>query len=380
MSNTKKRLLSAATALGVGLTALAAGIASAAPDPGADNIDPTKEGSLTIHKYEGSPIEGAAADGSVITDIPNPPLEGVTFTLYKVEGLSVTEPSDWPKIDALDEWVSTKNTQGSWSVASGGKIGDAPADYQILMHSAQETNAQGEATWPTLPLGVYFAQETGAPNHVAEHVLPFLVMVPMPHNSGTEAAPVYDWLYDVNVYPKNAIIDVEKSVTDPGPAGVGSDVAFTITDNVASTQRPFEYYNLFDLLNDRYKYVEGSTVLKYGDTTLTWNTDYYLTVGPKTADSDRQSMRIDFTQDGLDKLGRGGQTLTWDYKVTVLRIGDGTIPNTATVYPNKPGSGWGIGSTPPPGRPLARRPRRPRHRLRPLRATKPLSLPPTGVA
>lgn len=359
----KRRIVSSALAIGLGLGLVSGGVAIAAT-PG--NIDPDAYGSITVHKYSGPPVDGLANDGTEVTvpkgeDDPNQPLAGVTFSLCEIGDLDVTDPADWAAISALNTAIQEDPKHA------------LPAGTACELVSEKETDSDGIAAWgvgasegtaSSLPLGVYYVTETGAPTSVAEHTLPFLVTVPTPHSSDNS------WIYDVNVYPKNALVDIEKEAVDGGAVGVGSAVDWKVTNIVPVVQRAFEAYNLFDLLDARLQYVASSTVLTLDGATLVSGADYFVTAGPKTAATDRQSLRIDFTPDGLAKLDNAsGKDIEWSFKTTVLTIGNGIIENDAAVYPNDPTNGWGLGED-PDGPPTPEEP--------PVPPTTPPTTPPPG--
>lgn len=167
--------------MALGLMAVAA---SAAAD--AALIDKTAKGSITITKYE-SATKGSNGDGTNDPTIPEgaTPLAGVTFTLYKV-------------MDADDvvEYYNGKDTQKVTvaNYVTGGKINDG-----ITASGTATTNASGVATFSDLDVGMYVVIETAYPDKVTIPCDPFLVSIPMT-NPDNETA----WMYDVNVYPKNA--------------------------------------------------------------------------------------------------------------------------------------------------------------------------------
>lgn len=145
------------------------------------NYDPEKNGSITIHKYEqkddGSDFpkpDAKPGDGTEITDTMGfgQPLAGVEFTIWNVTG-TYTGSQDATKIN-IDA------------------LGDATAK--------RTTTEDGIATFENLAVGVYLVAETKSDSHTT-HVTPnFFVSIPMTNPEGN------GWLYDVHVYPKNALV------------------------------------------------------------------------------------------------------------------------------------------------------------------------------
>ncbi len=114
-------------------------------------------------------------------------LEGAGFTIYKVEG--VTELTKYysenpTTLPAVSEYVAD------------GKIINSKIESGFTPKE-QKTDANGETTFSGLELGFYVVIETTTPAKVTTPVEPFLVSIPMTVKSGD------NWLYDVNVYPKN---------------------------------------------------------------------------------------------------------------------------------------------------------------------------------
>ena len=196
-------LLSAVMALSLcAMPASAAGTQTRVPTLPA--IDTHTNGTLTIHKYEyngptGSNGTGEATDSSKVpTDEPNAatPLDGVTFTLYKV--------MDADQLQAYYENVQEKEinsvTIDTYVVNNAIK---EPSNYSekkgnLFTAITGETGKAGPGTAKvTLPVGMYAVVETNVPAGVTERTSAFLVSVPMTDNAGT------NWLYDIEVFPKN---------------------------------------------------------------------------------------------------------------------------------------------------------------------------------
>ena len=151
-------------------------------------IDLTKTGSLTIHKYEvDSDFSGSTYDDGEHPATSGKPLNGVTFTLYKVED---------------DTWLK-EYYQGN-STKPVPKVEDYYKDGALLDSSkpvagtlVTGTDGVGTAIASGLKLGLYLVVETDKPDAVKETTEPFLVSIPMTSVDTT------NWLYDVTVNPKN---------------------------------------------------------------------------------------------------------------------------------------------------------------------------------
>ncbi len=187
-------LLSAVMALS--LFALPAAAAGEENTPAAASVSDnwTQEtGSIVIHKYEYNGTNAGQEPTGDATDKNNVPkdakeLEGAGFTVYKV--MNRDELAKY--YDGYS--AETKVTIGTY--VEDGKIRSTYANKQE--GEEIKTNSEGVATFAALPLGLYVVVETTTPDKVTTAVDPFLVSIPM-----TSATTNKDWMYEVNVYPKN---------------------------------------------------------------------------------------------------------------------------------------------------------------------------------
>lgn len=150
-------------------------------------IDWTKKGSLTIHKYETDTAPTGVHDNGESTT-SGTPLNGVTFTLYKVQD------DTWLKSYYQGTGTSPAMPQVSDYVDSNG----TPKTGVTLPTGIPVTTAgDGTAVASELELGLYLVVETDKPDAVKQAAEPFLVSIPMTSVDKT------NWLYDVTVNPKN---------------------------------------------------------------------------------------------------------------------------------------------------------------------------------
>lgn len=227
-----KRLFTAvlSTALALSLCAMPA-MADSSTTAGTSSktataIDWTKKGSLTIHKYETDTAPTGVHDNGESTT-SGTPLNGVTFTLYQVEG------ADWlkdyyqgtgtPAMPTVDKYVNTDGSLNTSTVTSTG----------IAVTTGDSTKgwANGTAVASGLDLGLYLVVETNKPDAVKQAAVPFLVSIPMTSVDKTS------WLYDVTVNPKN--------VTKYGAATL-KKVGYTgsAPDSTAMSGYTFKLYKL----------------------------------------------------------------------------------------------------------------------------------------
>ena len=150
-------------------------------------------GSIVIHKYEYNGTSAGKEPTGNDTDANKVPkdakvLEGAGFTVYKVMNR-----------DELAKYYDGYSAETQVKIdtyVEGSKI---KSDYESKKEGNEiKTGSDGVATFANLPLGLYVVVETTTPDKVTTAVDPFLVSIPM-----TSATTNKDWMYEVNVYPKN---------------------------------------------------------------------------------------------------------------------------------------------------------------------------------
>jgi len=240
-------LLSAVMALSLFAlpAAAAAGEEGTTPTPPASTIDTGRTGSITIHKYEYNGTGGQAGTGEA-SDENNVPkdtvgnvegakaLDGVTFEIYKVLDADnlvkyYNNPSNFAEIfDTNGKALSTSLTENdAWTKyaeeRTDGKIGytwkeNAVSTNTALFHS--DVTVGGKVTFNSLPVGLYLVIEKDAPSQVTDASAPFFVSIPMTRqnaNGNTE------WLYTVEVFPKNKTTYGDISLVKDGYVGGPTD-------------------------------------------------------------------------------------------------------------------------------------------------------------
>ena len=204
MSTTKTRRslsLLAAFAVAAGALALPAATSAtqAAPAfglaatteraPSLVDLDATRTGSITIHKYV-KDADNGTTEGNGLEDTSNhgTPLDGVTFTVEKLTNVDLTTQAGWEKLAGYNGNVDSAKAGGT----------DAAVK--------KKTAGGGVATFDSLPLGAYIVTETETPaGYVGSK--PFIITVPMTHPTDLNK-----WVYDVHAYPKNSKAGVDLSL------------------------------------------------------------------------------------------------------------------------------------------------------------------------
>jgi fimbrial isopeptide formation D2 family protein len=282
-------------------------------------IDPDQTGSIALHKFEqpenptGLPNDGSELTPAQLAGLT--PLAGVSFSLRSVGNIDLTTNEGWAEAGGL----------------TAAEVLADPTAYPLTAAGSGATNANGDLTFPSLPLGVYLVTETGpGDNAIAQPAAPFLVTMPMPTGDNT-------WLYDVNVYPKNAVTEVAKTVDDADAFGLGDIVDWTITGRVPylAAGDPLSAFGISDVLDARLGYSAATVTARTatGDPLPLLATDYTLTVpAPVGATGTVQAV---FTAAGLAKLEASqGAVVSLQLATQVLSIGDGSIENTASLSVN----------------------------------------------
>lgn len=139
-----------------GIATMTAPSVSAEPGDGAFDIPvPTIEDrdvSLTLTKHLGAPVDGAPSDGDPMygSDLDGvPKLQGVTFDVYKVEGINLKTNEGWRQAALL------KDKPLGLAEIKAGKYGD----FTLKKAGTVTTGANGEARFETSELGVYVVAE-----------------------------------------------------------------------------------------------------------------------------------------------------------------------------------------------------------------------------
>ena len=157
------------------------------------DTDPTKTGSITIHKYTDEAGKGDPATGKEdASQVPTGAvaIKDVGFTIYKV--------ADVKKL--ADYYSSTPESLpavSQYCTGSGKNVQLKSGVAEKIVGNEEMTDENGVAKFTNLDLGLYLVVETTSPAIVTGPCVPFLISVPMTTDGD-------DWLYDVHVYPKNS--------------------------------------------------------------------------------------------------------------------------------------------------------------------------------
>ncbi len=322
----------AAAAAGV-LTLAFLGLAPSAvatETPNYGNIKTEVKGSLVIHKHLtgggtdiGTPTGPAQNPGN-----KGPAVEGVVFTAYPITDINLKDPAGWDTISDLartgvPDSACTNPAAPTLGTHTFGKGMASPA-----------TNSEGLATITEMPVQAYLVCETTTPGDIVQKAKPFVVTIPHPN---TAAGADGQWIYDVNVYPKNEAIDVDKTIQAQklNGYGVGSLIKFPVSSTAPTLDAKsfYKYFQLKDTLDERLSEVTATEVSLEGTTLQP--TDYQVA-------TNGQTVTVTFTAEGLKKIKAApGKKVSAVFQGKVTKAGNGTITNRAqvisdTVYAEQP--------------------------------------------
>lgn len=313
----------AAAAAGV-LTLAFLGLAPSAvatETPNYGNIKTEVKGSLAIHKHltGGGKDIGTPTGTEQNADDKGPAVEGVVFTAYPITDINLKDPAGWDTISNLartgvPDSACTNPAAPTLGAHTFGKGMASPA-----------TNSEGLATITDMPVQAYLVCETTTPGDIVQKAKPFVVTIPHPN---TAAGADGQWIYDVNVYPKNEAIDVDKTIQAQklNGYGVGSLIKFPVSSTAPTLDAKsfYKYFQLKDTLDERLSEVTATEVSLEGTTLQP--TDYQVA-------TNGQTVTVTFTAEGLKKIKAApGKKVSAVFQGKVTKAGsNGTITNRAQV-------------------------------------------------
>lgn len=332
-----RKVRAAAALMAAGLIALASASSASADITGGGSttvnvhaIDGSRNGSLTIHKYEAPETPTGLPANGTEQDLTLTPMAGVGFVVYKVDQIDLTKNAGWKKAAELSyafDGTTDSITGLGYTVTAVG--------------SERFTDSVGEIGYTDLPLGLYYVVET-SPKPGSTAVASFLVTVPL-----TDPVDTDTWLYDVHVYPKNAVTSLGKTVDDDTAIKLGDKIVYTIKADIPNVDS-IDKYKIVDDLDSKLDFVSATVSLTDG-TALVEGVDYSLT--PAVATAGGPTVVVEFSQAGRDKLvAHKGAQVQMVIVTTVNTIGE--ITNEALLYPNgesyeiEPGKPGGPTETP----------------------------------
>lgn len=330
--------------------------------------DKAVKASLTIHKYsyDGEGVQGSTGlpeDGTKLLPKGATPLQGVTFSYYKVGTLVQDKTTDGfglryqlddvSGLTGLFELGTGVYTSAQLNAKLDAYIESAAnGDYSSLENAVTsklsgtvETDQYGVAqTGQVLAQGLYLVIETASPATVIEETAPFFVSLPMTNAAAVTAdSKPYEagrlWQYDVHVFPKNKehFPDIEKNVENSTTgreekyetAQIGEKVTFVIRVNIPENIAAMSKFNVVDTMSEGLTYA-GDVSIQAGSASVTGVTAQQNTAG------DYVWSFID-TANNVNRLtGHGGEELVIKYEAKLnencVVAGEGNPNGVKLVY------------------------------------------------
>ncbi|MDY4492430.1 SpaH/EbpB family LPXTG-anchored major pilin [Schaalia hyovaginalis] len=327
-----RRLRSSVAAISLAALALAVAGPAFAASPVTDlgNINQDQTGTIKIHKYESGSLVPEKASPTGTPEAKGAPVPGVVFTAYRITNVDPKKQADWEKMSKIN--VPADACGANWTTPTL-KIDSTTSAAFDSGKASSTTDAQGEASISELPVGLYLLCETQAPASVQKRAMPFLVSMPTPN---TTADAANGWLYEVNVYPKNVVIEAPKKGIAVKANGLKTNdqIEYPVTVKVPSIAKTdqFTYFMVNDVMQPGN--VSGSAPsveIKEA------NASSFTTVDTSMYKVDTTTgTTISFTRVGLDYLQTKPNALVRvTYKTMANTItANGEIPNTANFYVN----------------------------------------------
>lgn len=223
MKKVASKLVAVALTLAMVL-ACANPVFAADPDP---TLITGTTGSITLTKYDSA--NGGKDGGAVVP--------GATFSAYQIisyenGSYEVVKGKGYEDIISADAVVGASGSSYGSTDALEAKISELQNHINsnnIEATGTADTNSNGVAELSNLPYGVYLVQETSVPAGYTISSQAFLVSVPQWDNETGV------WEYNVEAYPKDQGITVEKTMEKADGEGQTNSDSYSIGDTIPYT-------------------------------------------------------------------------------------------------------------------------------------------------
>lgn len=247
------------------------------------------------------------------------PLEGVSFT--------------WYKVDDAAKYAEMIATPGKYATTA-----DVVAylGAEVTGTSTDETNASGEVTILNLAEGNYWVVENTKGTIASSEAVPFGLTLPFTNADGT------GYYETIHVYPKNTLqdepVDPVKTVNKPNNA-IGEVHTWTISQNIPVGIEEYHEFKFTDAIDSRLDWVGNVTVtaagvvLGAGDYTVVFNDDANQTSKLLPGKSLTGILTVEFTEQGRKSLANasGLVKITFETKINNTAIMGQEIENNVQV-------------------------------------------------
>lgn len=313
------------------------------------NLDPKAAGSVIIHKRTHNSADIASPDGSV--PAPGSPIEDVEFRVTKLSGIDLNTNQGWETAADLRAGSSVTETELVEAITRGDNsivVDGVTVSLTQNTSTVVTTNSSGIATanYSSNALGVYLIEEIKAPSSVLDTAAPFIVTLPW--NNIVEGKG--SWLYNLNVYPKNLVSTIKKSVNAPAQVVATTTVDFPVTVAVPTVGR--EKFTYFEVADNGVANFDGMSVsgVTLSGRALTEQADYvyangvvrFTVAGLAQLDAaQEQDLVVTFRADIVNSVGELSNTASASFGSA-----SESVPGAGTVVPEKPVEVTNVPETP----------------------------------
>lgn len=334
------------------MAACGAAVPAVAADNDAIVPDASRQATLDIHKLSGTEST-TRADGTALapeeTAKYGKPMGGVVFDVYKVSGIDVSTNEGLKVAEKIHERKVTA------ADVAAGKISVDGQDYALIKEVQSVTTGGDGSGQGTYGLGVYVVAEnlanstptidgTAVGKEKVTPSAPFLVSLPMTNPNGRS-----EWMYDVNVYPKNQVDEITKSISD-GKVGaqnqdgyrVGEKITYSLNSTVLVGDKNGDgtvdgadfggVYQITDTLDASLSFESETVTL----TSAAGSSEVLSKGADYTVTSANSTVTVSMTEQGLGKLAKvSGGSVTTDLVTRVATMpANGIVENQAAFVPN----------------------------------------------
>lgn len=274
-------------------------------------VDVNHATKLTIKKYEGEPI----GENGKLDDLKT--IKDVTFKVERIATAPLNTAKGWEDVAAAGEK----------------KISELAADPNFTAKEVA-TNADGEAVFTDLGVGLFRVTELRAEGAKHSVATPFLLTLPAFENGVAQ--------YERTINPKNQILEPKKSVISQNTTQ-GDNARYRIDAPIPAfgPNPEGDQLRVVDKLAENLEWSQAEhpvqvQVLKSADDknleTLAVGTHYTV------ADAGGNTVDVTFTEEGLKKLrelraANPGLIVRTEFDAKLIKLPEnGTIDNTAQVY------------------------------------------------
>jgi len=361
-------------------------------DPNPVGIDSTRPGHLVITKLEKNGWTKGEGTGQQLssTDLSgSKAIEGVEFTICLAAGYGGASLAD----------VSYDITNPAWWTTAHTIVENAQSDlYDFFLHGSflslglntttyppnpnnplcqrATTDSAGQVDLSGLPLGLYYIRESKTPPNVDPGPA-FFITLPL-----TDPVTEGNWLYDVYAYPKDSMNNTHKYVNDSTAVSVGSTVKYTITMAIpqsvtngfimldpvpttlsisqATSNVTLDVINPSDDSANRQTMAAATISSANQISACTWGTmpttppagvDCYLSItsetppgysatAPTIASGSNNTLRLEFTTEGLNKLGEIVNPVGENLPLAEIRVTFDATVTPSMITKCKDGAAW----------------------------------------